>query len=141
MDAFGYVIVGVVAVSFVIAIVMAASTGELYDQIGKGGLSLNDGTDRPAYEPPPSGAVALRERDDEIRQMLVARNARRAARGQETKDIEAEFADLTRPAIDPGLKGEIRELVIARNHRRARQGKEPLDVEAEVSRQIEALEP
>jgi len=139
MDAFGYVIVGVVAVSFVIAIVMAASTGKLYDQIGKGGLSLNDGSDRPAHEPAVSGAVATRERDDEIRQMLVARNARREARGQATKDVEEEFAELTRPAVDPGLKGEIRELVIARNHRRVRQGKEPLDVEAEVARQIEAL--
>jgi hypothetical protein len=141
MDAFGYVIVGVVVVSTIIAIVMAAGTGELYDQIGKGGLSLNDGSDRPAYEPALSGAAATRERDDEIRQMLVARNARREARGQAPMDVEAEFAELTKPVIDPGLRGEIRELVIARNHRRVRQGKEPLDVEAEVLRQIEQLNP
>lgn len=141
MDAFGYVIVGVVVLSAIIAIVSAFTTGDLYDQIGKGGLSLNDGSDRPAREPNVSGAVATRERDDEIRQMLVARNARREARGQAPGDIEAEFAELTKPVIDPGLRGEIREMVIARNHRRVRQGKEPLDVEAEVLRQIEALDP
>jgi hypothetical protein len=79
--------------------------------------------------------------DEEIRQMLTARNARRAARGQEPVDVEEELARLKAGGrdrvIDPALQAEIRSLVIARNARRARQGKEPLDVEAEVRRQVE----
>src|SRR4051794_4201096 len=106
-----------------------------YEQIGRGGLSLRD--EEPRKEA--TGAVAVRERDDEIRQMLEARNARRAARGQEPLDVDAELARLTRPAIDPALEAEVRSLVIARNERRARKGQEPLDVEAEVARQLREL--
>ena len=83
--------------------------------------------------------MAAGERDEEIRQMLQARNARRIRQGREPLDVEAELAALARPAIDPGLAGEIRDLVLARNARRARQGKEPLDVEAEVARRLRDL--
>jgi hypothetical protein len=83
--------------------------------------------------------MAAGERDEEIRQMLQARNARRIRQGKEPLDMEAEMAALARPAIDPGLAGEIRQLVVARNARRARQGKEPLDVEAEVERRLRDL--
>jgi hypothetical protein len=78
-------------------------------------------------------------RDDEIRQMLEARNERRARRGQPPLDIEAELAALVRPSADPGLEGEVRELVIARNERRVRMGRPPLDVDAEVARQLREL--
>jgi hypothetical protein len=100
-------------------------------------MSLRDGSDRPAGETTP--AMAAGERDEEIRQMLEARNARRVRQGREPLDLEAEMAALARPAIDPGLAREVRDLVIARNARRARQGKEPLDVEAEVERRLREL--
>jgi hypothetical protein len=106
-----------------------------YDQIGRGGLSLNE-------DPMPkaaTGAVAARERDDEIRQMLDARNERRARRGEAPLDVEAELARLTAPVVDPGLEAEVRQLVIARNERRERRGQPPLDVEEEVARQLREL--
>jgi hypothetical protein len=85
--------------------------------------------------------VSAAERDAEIRQMLEARNARRAARGQATQDVDAELAALTRPsaASDPEIVEEVRALVNARNARRVARGREPLDVEAEVERQLRDL--
>ncbi|MCW2957947.1 MAG: hypothetical protein JWP18_750, partial [Solirubrobacterales bacterium] len=111
------------------------TSGKAYEQIGKGGLSLGDGTDRPAGEPMDAGSLAIR--DDEIRQMLQARNERRIRKGQEPVDIDVELAELTRTRVDPALLAEVRELVESRNRRRIRQGKAPLDVEAEVARQLE----
>jgi hypothetical protein len=136
-DAFGIVLFVVVAVAAVAAVWAAIGSGEVYRQIGRGGLSLDDGTDRPARRP--SAAAAAAERDDEIRQMLEARNARRIARGEAPIDVESELRALTRPAHDPGLALEVRQLVEARNERRVRMGREPLDVEAEVARQLRDL--
>ena len=93
----------------------------------------------PAPGPRPGSSAALLERDTEIRQLLDARNARRARRGEPPLDVEAEFRRLTQPQIDSGLRSEIRDLVLARNYRRARQGKPPLDVEAEIDREISSL--
>ena len=134
-EAFGIVLFGVIAVAAVVAIGTLFMRGRAYEQIGKGGLSLRD--EEPRREP--TGAVAIRERDDEIRQMLAARNARREARGQPPLDVDEELARLTKPAVDPALEAEVRSLVIARNERRARKGQEPLDVEAEVQRQLRDL--
>jgi hypothetical protein len=140
-DRFVIVLVVVLVGAVIGAIWAAYGTAEVYRQIGRGGLSLNDGTDRPAYEP--TAALAAGEREAEIRQMLEARNARRAARGQAPGDVEAELAELlagpSAPAADPALVSEVRDLVIARNARRARAGKDPLDVEAEVARQLREL--
>jgi hypothetical protein len=136
-DAFGIVLIVVVAIAAIVAVIAIVGTGRAYDEIGRGGLSLRDGSDRPEREPTPAAAAG--ERDEEIRQMLEARNARRLRQGKEPLDIEAELAALTRPAVDPGLAAEVRDLVIARNARRARQGKEPLDVEAEVERRLRDL--
>jgi hypothetical protein len=136
-DAFGIVLVVVVVLAAIVAIGTLGGFGRAYDQIGRGGLSLRDGSDRPAGEIAP--AMAAGERDEEIRQMLEARNARRLRQGREPLDLEAEMAALARPALDPGLAREVRDLVIARNARRARQGKEPLDVEAEVERRLRDL--
>jgi hypothetical protein len=138
-EAFGIVLVVVVAIAALIAVWTFVSSGEAWDRIGKGGLSLRDGTDRPETAGVRNGPVAMRERDDEIRQMLAARNQRRLRRGEEPLDLDAELARLTAPAIDPALREEIRQLVLARNSRRARQGKEPLDVEAEIERQVRDL--
>jgi hypothetical protein len=135
--AFGVIIVVVLVLGIAAAVYAAFTSGEAYRQIGKGGLSLRDGSDRPLREP--TAAVAAGEREAEIRQMLEARNDRRVARGQEPVDVEAELADLLKPAADPALEAEIRDLVIARNERRERQGKPPLDVEEEVARQLREL--
>jgi hypothetical protein len=136
-DAFGIVIFVVVAVGIVAAIWAAAGTGALYRQIGRGGLTF----DRDDEARPVAASVSRAVADEEIRQMLGARNARREARGEEPLDVEAELARLTaEPAgFDPALEAEVRSLVVARNERRARAGKEPLDVEAEVRRQLEEL--
>ena len=136
-DAFGIVLVVVVVLAAIVAIATLVGSRGAYDQIGRGGMSLRDGSDRPVGEGTP--AMAAAERSEEIRQMLEARNARRLRQGREPLDVEAEMAALARPAIDPGLAREVRDLVIARNARRARQGKEPLDVDAEVERRLRDL--
>jgi hypothetical protein len=133
----------VVAVAVVAGLVQVFGGSDVYEQIGRGGLSLHEGA------PAPSGSQA--ERDDDIRQMLAARNARRARQGREALDVESELGRLTGRApvartaehrgagADPELEREVRELVIARNARRARRGEAPLDVEAEVRRQLREL--
>jgi hypothetical protein len=134
-EAFGFVIVGVVVVAAVVALVTLGSARRSYDQIGADGL--NDGSDRPAHEPL-GGAGHAAIRDDEIRQMLGARNARRVRQGKAPLDVKEELRTLEAApvAADPGLVAEVRELVHARNRRRVRQGKEPLAVEDEVARQL-----
>jgi hypothetical protein len=136
-EAFGIVIFAVVGISVVLAVVSLFFRGRTYDQIGRGGIGDDGMQKTPAA--PSGGSVDLGERDDEIRQMLAARNARHAARGEEALDVEAELARLTAPAVDPALRQEIRELVIARNSRREAKGQPPLDVDAEVERQIRDL--
>ena len=141
-DAIGIVIFVVVGVGAVIAIVSLFGRSRLYDDIGRGGLSIGEDRDmRPGGAQPPGGSVSKAERDAEIRQMLEARNARRAARGRETVDVEAELAALTRPAAasDPEILEEVRALVRARNSRRIARGQDPLDEDAEIERQLRDL--
>jgi hypothetical protein len=138
-DALGIVIVVVVIAAALIAVGTLVTSGRTYDQIGRGGLSLRDGSDRPAREPARSGAAAARERDDEIRQLVEARNELRRRRGLAPVDVDEAIRELERPAVDPGLEAEVRALVVARNERRARQGRTPLDVEAEVARELREL--
>ncbi len=144
-DAFGIVLFVVVAVGVVAAIASISGLGKAYEQIGRGGLSLDRDDDVRAggmRAPVAGSAAALAERDEEVRQMIEARSARRVARGEDALDVDAEIARLLAPApisIDPALRAEIRSLVIARNERRIRQGKEPLDVESEVARQVDEL--
>ena len=137
-DAFWVVLLVVVIGASIVAVITFALTDKTYAQIGRGGLSLRDGSDRPATEAL-SGARFEAVRDDEIRQMLEARNERRVRRGQSPVDVEAELASLVRPSADPALMAEVRDHVVARNERRVRMGKEPLDVEAEVARQLRDL--
>ena len=136
-DAFGYVLFGVVGLGALAALLSFIGRSRLYDEIGKGGLFVDDDAPRGAGGAP--APVNTAERDAEIRQMLTARNARRAAAGRATVDVEEELARLTAPAIDDALRAEIRELVVARNNRRIARGKEPLDVDTEVERQITEL--
>ena len=124
-------------VAVVVAVLSYWGSGRLYKGIGKGGLGM-DHDERPS--PAPEGSQSA-EAQEEIRQMLEAKSARREARGEPPLDIESELASLTTaaPAVDPALREEVRQLVVARNERRARQGKEPLDVEAEVERELRDL--
>jgi hypothetical protein len=136
-EAFTYVLFGTVGVGIVAAIAGALLSGKAYEQIGKGGF-YSDG-DTGGRLPASGGAIDVAERDDEIRQMLTARNARRVAAGRATVDVEAELARLTAPQIDDALRTEIRQHVVARNERRLRRGREPLDVDAEVERAVREL--
>jgi hypothetical protein len=138
-DAFGTVIVAVVVFGALIALITFLSTGKLYDQIGRGAFSIDEERGRGHPTAAAGGGHSSRERDDEIRQLLRARNERRLRRGETPLDVEAELARLTAPTIDPQLRAEIRQLVIARNERRMRAGQEPLDVDAEVERQVREL--
>jgi hypothetical protein len=123
-EAFAIVLFVVVGVAAVAAVWALATSGGSYEQIGRGGLSVD--------ERRPTTAA---EREAEIRQMLEARNARRAARGESTLDVDAELRALD----DPELREEIRALVEARNARRVARGEEPLDVESEVNRRLREL--
>jgi len=140
--AFGTLLFAVVGVSALVAVVTFASARRAYDEIGKGLLSLRDGTDRPLREPASlSGPAARAEQEAELRQLLSARNAVRERAGRPLLDVEAELAARLAPVgfRDPALEAEVRDLVIARNARRARSGREPLDVEYEVARQLAEL--
>jgi hypothetical protein len=137
VDAFGTVVIVLALVAVVVAVASYWGSGRLYGGLGKGGL----GMDRDERPPSAPAGPQSAEAQDEIRQMLEAKSARREARGEAPLDVESELASLVRPepAADPALREEVRQLVVARNERRARQGKEPLDVEAEVERELRDL--
>jgi hypothetical protein len=139
------VVVVVVSVGSLIAAVVAfAGTGKVYDQLGKGAFELDRDSERPSG-PPMDSPAARAEAAAEIRQLVEAKAARRAARGEAPLDVEAEIAALTntvdsrRSTVDASLREEVRQLVEARNARRVAKGQEPLDVEAEVERQLRDL--
>jgi hypothetical protein len=144
--AFGIVLFVVVGLAIIVAVVSLLTRSRIYEQIGRGGLSLNEDRAAGAATAEPTGPLAPaaleQERQEEIRQMLQARNERRARRGEAPLDVETELARLTASAptqTDPQLAEEVRQLVIARNERRARQGLAPLDVEEEVARELREL--
>jgi hypothetical protein len=141
-DAFPIVIISVSIVAIVVAVIVAVTSGGLYERIGRGGTFGLDseGGARPAG-PAPGSAAARAEADAEIRQLVEAKSARRVARGEAPLDVEAEIAALSQPAppADAELREEVRQLVVARNERRIARGQEPLDVEAEVDRQLRDL--
>jgi len=133
-SAFNIVIFAVIGLALLIALAVLIASRGTWEDFGKGHLAMD--SDSREASPPAAG-----ERDVEIRQMLEARNERRARRGEAPVDVDDELARLTRPApnIDPALREEIRQLVVARNHRRVRAGKPPLDVESEIEREIAGL--
>jgi hypothetical protein len=137
-----FVVVGVAVVGAIVSLVMS---GDAYNHIGRGGMSIGD--DRPLRPPSPGSSLAglppltpagAAEREADIRSMLEARAARRVARGEEAGDVEAELHELLHPpaAADPELEAEVREMVESRNERLIARGKEPLDVDAEVARRL-----
>jgi hypothetical protein len=136
---FNIVIWVVCVLAVVIALGLLIAGGKTWEDFGKGRFSMDR---EPGIGPAPASAAGVAERDDEIRQLLEARNARRARRGEAPLDVEQEFARLTAPqgpSVDSELREEIRQLVVARNHRRVRAGQPPLDVEAEIEREIAGL--
>jgi hypothetical protein len=135
-SAFEVVIWIVCVLGIVIGVVALVVSNRPWDDFGRTRLVMDYDLSRGAR---PGSAAALVERDEEIRQLLEARNARRLRRGEQPIDVEAELRQLTTPQIDDELRAEIRDLVVARNHRRMRAGKPPLDVEVEVERQISDL--
>ena len=135
-SAFNIVIWVVSLLAVVIAFGALIASRKTWEDFGKGRLSMD--RDQPR-DPGRASGASMAERDDEIRQLLEARNARQVRRGEAPIDVEQELARLTAPAVDSALREEIRQLVVARNHRRARAGKPPLDVEIEIQREISEL--
>lgn len=130
---FGTVLIVIAVVAVLVSVGSYWGSGRIYSGLGReGGLEMT--REAPATASGP-------EVQEEIRQMLEAKSQRRAARGEQPLDVDAELAALTRPSTgaDPGLREEIRQLVVARNARRQRQGKEPLDVDEEIERQLRSL--
>ena len=140
-DAFGTVVWVVAIIGVIVAVITLVGTGRSYREIGGGGLVRHDDDEPGGGGRGGSTAGAAAERDEEIRQMLEARSARRVRRGEAPLDVEAERAALERPPadVDDGLREEIRDHVLARNARRVRGGAEPLDVEEEIERRIRDL--
>ena len=143
---FGTVIWIVVLVIAPLAAVLFAGAFGLLDQLGRGGLFMDDRPARP--EPAANSPAAIAEREDDIRQLVQARSDRRRARGETGLDVDAEVERLMEldPTAQPeedqqdaALRAEVRQLVIARNERRAARGQPPLDVEVEVDRQLRDL--
>src|SRR5687767_8833178 len=144
---FGTVIWVVVLVVAPIAAILFAGAFGLLEQLGRGGMSLEERT--PARPVPIANSPAARaEREADIRQLVQARHDRGVARGEPPLDVEAEVERLL--ALDPAaqpeadqqdaaLREEVRQLVVARNDRRMARGQDPLDVEAEVDRQLRDL--
>ncbi len=135
----------VLVVAPLAAILFAGAFG-LLDQLGRGGLFVDERPARPA--PVPNSPAAVAERQADIRQLVQARSDRREARGESPLDVDAEVDRLMEldPSAQPeedqqgaALREEVRQLVIARNERRAGRGQPPLDVEAEVDRQMRDL--
>jgi hypothetical protein len=124
-DALPIVVVAVVVLAALVALGTLIFSAGSYEHIGRGGMSFD--RDAPATNDP--------FRDEEIRQLLEATNARRAARGRSPLTLDA----LERPADDE-LRAEVRAFVESRNARRIARGQPPLDVEAEIERRLSGQE-
>ena len=128
----------VTLVALALAPLSARLVGRIGEQIssevdgGRSGEDLQEHLDA-GYE----GSL----RDDEIAQMLAAREF---LRGERARDAEAQSRPVPGPDAPGGpddaeLREEVRQLVIASNERRARAGEPPLDVDAEVVRRLAAV--
>ncbi len=82
-DAFIAVVVLVSVLALVGAVVALATSGGSYDQIGRGGLSLDEAPQRRETY---ADVVA------EVRELVEAGNTRRVARGEEPLDVDAEVS-------------------------------------------------
>jgi hypothetical protein len=125
----------VAAAGVVVALVTLAGSGRSWHEIGAGGLDSEDEASSGGAAP----AGGPDEREQEIRQLLGARNARRERRGEAVIDVDAELAALAHTVPGEGLLDEVRAVVEAHNHRRVRDGLQPLDVDVEVERRLREL--
>jgi hypothetical protein len=143
---FGTVIWIIVLVVAPVAAVLFAGAFGVLEQLGRGGMSLEERPMR--HAPMPNSPAAKAEREDDIRQLVQARHDRALARGEAGLDVDAEVERLM--ALDPAaqpeadqqdaaLREEVRQLVVARNERRIARGEDPVDVETEVDRQLRDL--
>jgi hypothetical protein len=141
MGTFGTVLIVVCVLAVIVALLSFRGSGNIYRGLGRTGLLTMDEDDSSAAARSAPAAASSAEAQEEIRQMLEAKSARRQAKGQAPLDIDAELQSLTAPQAprDAALREEVRQLVVARNERRMRQGKPPLDVEEEVERQLREL--
>jgi len=151
-DAGGFLLmlIVLVAIAVPLAAIAFARSGKGLAELGKGRFAVD--FDRGDDD----------SREDEVRQLVEARAWRRAARGEDPGDTEAETARIlaldpqARPGLQNGrdrsgtvardgqgpdsmLRDEIRQVVLARNESRRRRGEEPLDVEAEIGRLLRDL--
>src|SRR5438552_3217728 len=98
--AFGTVLWVVCIAAAVVALLMLMSTRKTWEDLGKNSMLMDSELPRQAAAP---SAASLLERDEEIRQMLQARNARRIRRGEAPVDVEQELSKLTSSTDDPAL--------------------------------------
>jgi hypothetical protein len=142
------VVFGAVAFALLISLLLMLTRGSenMYDYIGRGGLTTGGDGPGGSSPPPPDSAATRAEQEEEIRQMLRARSERAVRRGEPALDVDAELARLLAPPAsgsghDAGIVEEVRQLVVARNERRVRQGLEPLEIDDEVARTLQELDP
>src|SRR3954470_13260586 len=101
-DALPIVIIAVVVVAALVAVGTLVLGAGSYDQIGRSDMTFDREAGAPAADP---------FRDEELRQLLVARNARARAHGRAAVDVDAELAALSAPpppAADDALRAEVR---------------------------------
>jgi hypothetical protein len=100
-EAFGTIVWVVAVVGAIVAVYTLVGTGRSYREIGGGGL-VRDRDDPGGGEAAGTTGTAS-ERDEEIRQMLEARNVRRERRGEAPLDVEAEIAALPGRRAAPSM--------------------------------------
>jgi hypothetical protein len=81
-DAFLVVVIGVSLLACVIAAIALATSRGSYDQIGRGGISVEESPRRETY----ADVVA------EVRELVELSNAHRVARGEPPLDVDAEVS-------------------------------------------------
>ncbi|MBX5469514.1 MAG: hypothetical protein IRZ21_06410 [Thermoleophilaceae bacterium] len=94
--AFPIVVIAVSLAALVVAAIAFAGAGKEYERIGKGPLALERG----GRSSPPGPGAARAELEAEVRQLVEAKAARGAARGEAPLDVEAEVARRLRE-LDP----------------------------------------
>jgi hypothetical protein len=132
-SAFGIVIFSVVGISGLIAIGTFLFGGAPpHSTIGGNAFSATE-----------AGPETPEMREDDVRQMLEARNQRRIARGESPGDVDAELRDLLAPQRDEAMDGEVlaevQAIVGARHARRRRRGQPEGDFDAEVDELLRSI--
>ncbi len=124
-----------------IAVILFATAGAAFRQLGKGQFAIEQ--ELPQKTRGAARPASREVREAEVRQMIEAKSYRRVARGEEALDVDAEVERIMEtgvavPAMDRGLRDEVRQHVVAQNERRSRRGQEPLDVDSEVELRLRA---